>query len=232
MKITLTSLSTKNLATLVQRTLNSSQNGNYTIVENHPLLLTLYSSYLTYDGVYSKLTYSGKGKEVAISDKERDVAFGNLKAFLNGYRKLPSAINQQDAETLYTVFKTFGLNIDGLSYSAETAQLKKLIEALEKPENIQKITNLNLTAAFNDLKTKHEAFEVIFAEQAEANADLREMSSASSTRKELEQALRSYLNLVTAMKDVPEWRKLYHDLNEIVKAAKNSNLTPNNNKAQ
>jgi len=232
MKITLTSLSTKNLATLVQRTLNSSQNGNYTIVANHPLLLTLNSSYLTYDGVYSKLTYSGKGKEVAIADKERDVAFGNLKAFLNGYRKLPSAVNQQDAETLYAVFKTFGLNIDGLSYSAETAQLKKLIEALEKPENIQKITNLNLTAAFNDLKTKHEAFEVIFAEQAEANADLREMSSASSTRKELEQALRSYLNLVTAMKDVPEWRKLYHDLNEIVKAAKNSNLTPNNNKAQ
>lgn len=232
MKITLTSLSTKNLATLVQRILNSSQNGNYTIVANHPLLLTLNSSYLTYDGVYSKLTYSGKGKEVAIADKERDVAFGNLKAFLNGYRKLPSAVNQQDAETLYAVFKTFGLNIDGLSYSAETAQLKKLIEALEKPENIQKITNLNLTAAFNDLKTKHEAFEVIFAEQAEANADLREMSSASSTRKELEQALRSYLNLVTAMKDVPEWRKLYHDLNEIVKAAKNSNLTPNNNKAQ
>lgn len=232
MKITLTSLSTKNLATLVQRILNSSQNGNYTIVANHPLLLALNSSYLTYDGVYSKLTYSGKGKEVAIADKERDVAFGNLKAFLNGYRKLPSAVNQQDAETLYAVFKTFGLNIDGLSYSAETAQLKKLIEALEKPENIQKITNLNLTAAFNDLKTKHEAFEVIFAEQAEANADLREMSSASSTRKELEQALRSYLNLVTAMKDVPEWRKLYHDLNEIVKAAKNSNLTPNNNKAQ
>ena len=232
MTINLRKLSTKNLATLVQRILNSSQNGNYTIVANHPLLLTLNSSYLTYDGVYSKLTYSGKGKEVAIADKERDVAFGNLKAFLNGYRKLPSAVNQQDAETLYTVFKTFGLNIDGLSYSAETAQLKKLIEALEKTENNQKITNLNLTAAFHDLKTKHEAFEVIFAEQAEANAELREISSASSTRKDLEGVLRSYLNLVTAMKDVPEWTKLYHDLNEIVKAAKNSSLTPNNKNAQ
>ena len=232
MTINLRKLSTKNLATLVQRILNSSQNGNYTIVENHPLLLALNNSYLTYDSVYSKLTYSGKGKEVAIADKERDVAFGNLKAFLNGYRKLPSAVNQQDAETLYTVFKTFGLNIDGLSYSAETAQLKKLIEALDKPENNQKITNLNLTAAFHDLKTKHEAFEVIFAEQAEANAELREISSASSTRKDLEGVLRSYLNLVTAMKDVPEWTKLYHDLNEIVKAAKNSSLTPNNKNAQ
>lgn len=37
MKITLTALSTKNLATLAQRIINSSQTGNYTIVENHPL---------------------------------------------------------------------------------------------------------------------------------------------------------------------------------------------------
>lgn len=74
--------------------------------------------------VYTKLTYSGKGKDVATADKERDVAFSSLKAFLNGYRKLPSAANQQDAEALYTVFKTFGLNLDGLSYSAQTAQLK------------------------------------------------------------------------------------------------------------
>ena len=62
MKITLTSLSTKNLATLAQRIINSSQTGNYTIVENHPLLLSLIASYQNYDTVYTKLTYSGKGK--------------------------------------------------------------------------------------------------------------------------------------------------------------------------
>ena len=60
MKITLTNLSTKNLATLAQRIINSSQSGNYTIVENHPLLLALTTSYATYDAVYTKLTYSGK----------------------------------------------------------------------------------------------------------------------------------------------------------------------------
>lgn len=55
----------------------------------------------------------------------------------------------------------------------------------------------------------------------------RQIASASSTRKDLEQMLRSYLNLITAMKDVPDWTKLYHDLNEIVKAAKNSSLSAN-----
>ena len=229
MKITLTALSTKNLATLAQRIINSSQSGNYTIIEGHPLLLALATSYSTYDAVYTKLTYSGKGKEVATADKERDAAFSSIKAFLNGYRKLPFAANHTDAEALYTIFKQFGLNLDTLSYSAQTAQLKKLIEELEKPENTQRIENLTITTAFNDLKTKHQAFETVFAEQAEANADLRTIASASSTRKELEQRLRSYFSLITAMKDMPEWSKLYYDLNEIVKAAKNSTLSANGN---
>ncbi|MEG0917445.1 MAG: DUF6261 family protein [Myroides sp.] len=229
MKITLTSLSTKNLATLAQRIINSSQSGNYTIIEGHPLLMALATSYSTYDAVYTKLTYSGKGKEVAAADKERDAAYSSIKAFLNGYRKLPFAANHTDAEALYTIFKQFGLNLDTLSYSAQTAQLKKLIEELEKPENIQRIENLTITTAFNDLKTKHQAFETVFAEQAEANADLRTIASASSTRKELEQRLRSYFSLITAMKDMPEWSKLYYDLNEIVKAAKNSTLSANGN---
>ena len=229
MKITLTALSTKNLATLAQRIINSSQSGNYTIIEGHPLLMALATSYSTYDAVYTKLTYSGKGKEVATADKERDTAFSSIKAFLNGYRKLPFAANHTDAEALYTIFKQFGLNLDTLSYSAQTAQLKKLIEELEKPENTQRIENLTITTAFNDLKTKHQAFETVFAEQAEANADLRTIASASSTRKELEQRLRSYFSLITAMKDMPEWSKLYYDLNEIVKAAKNSTLSANGN---
>ena len=225
MKITLTALSTKNLATLAQRIINSSQSGNYTIVENHPLLVALGASYEKYDAVYTKLTYSGKGKEVAAADKERDTAFSSLKAFLNGYRQLASAANHEDAEALYTVFRTFGLNIDTMSYSAETAQLKKLIEALETTENTERLATLGLTPAFEDLKTKQEAFETLFAEQAEANAELRDTASATSTRKELEQALRAYLTLLTAMKDVPDWTKLYFDLNEIVKAAKNSQLS-------
>lgn len=229
MKITLTALSTKNLATLAQRIINSSQSGNYTIIEGHPLLMALATSYSTYDAVYTKLTYSGKGKEVAAADKERDAAFSSIKAFLNGYRKLPFAANHTDAEALYTIFKQFGLNLDTLSYSAQTAQLKKLIEELEKPENTQRIENLTITTAFNDLKTKHQAFETVFAEQAEANADLRTIASASSTRKELEQRLRSYFSLITAMKDMPDWSKLYYDLNEIVKAAKNSTLSANGN---
>jgi hypothetical protein len=224
MKIALTKLSTKDLATLAQRIISNSQSGKYPVITNHPLAVALQTSYMEYDKVYTKQTFSGKGKDVASADRERDVAYSNLKVFLNGYRQLPSAPNVQLAEDLYGVFKTFGLDIDRLSYSSQIAQMKKLIETLELPENQQKMAALSINTAFAEMKTKQEDFEAIFAQQAEANADLRQMTSASAIRKNLEKILKSYLNLITAMKDVPGWELLYSDVNELVKAAKNSSV--------
>lgn len=226
MKISLTKLSTKDLATLAQRIISSSKSGKYPVITNHPLVAALQTSYAEYDGVYTKQIYSGKGKDVAALDHERDVAYTNMKAFLNGYRKLPSADNYQQAEELYQVFKSFGLNLDRLSYSSQTAQVKKLIETLELPENTKKIKALSLNKAFEEMKSRHANFETAFAEQAEANAELRQMASASSIRRDLEKNLKSYINLVTAMKDVPDWTLLYTDNNEVVKAAKNSSIVP------
>lgn len=222
MKISLVRLSTKDLATLAQRIIINIQSGKYPVISNHPLTATLQTSYNEYDQVYTKQIYSGKGNDVATADQDRDVAYSNLKAFLNGYQKLQSAPNYQSAEDLFGIFKTFGLNLDRLSYSSQTAQMKKLIEELEIPENMQKINTLSLDAAFTEMKTKHEAFETLFADQAEANADLRNMTSASAIRKDLEKNLKSYISLLTAMKDVPDWELLYSDTNELVKAAKNS----------
>lgn len=222
MKITLSELSTRDLATLSQRVLNSSESGNFPVISNHPLLSSLKTMYADYDEVYTKQIYSGKGVSVANADAERDNAFRVLKNFLNGYRKMTTLSNYQFAEDLYQIFRLYGIDMDRESYSKQTAQMKKLIEDLEKPENIQKLNALSLITAFNDMKSKHEAFELIFAEQAGANANLRMMKSATAIRRDLEKTLKSFLNLITAMKDVPDWKLLYADLNEHVKAAKNS----------
>src|SRR5690606_32023103 len=169
MNINLARLSTKNLATLAQRIIYASQHGNYTLVQAHPLFNALMDSYQNYDAVYTKLTYSGKGKGVNAANKARELAYNNLKNFLNAYRKLPLLDNYAQANTLFLVFKRFGLSISGLSYSAKSAVLKKLIEALEKPENKTLIADLNITAVVQDLIDKQTKFEVLFAEQAEAN---------------------------------------------------------------
>lgn len=222
MKISLQRVSTKDLATLTERTLTVSTSGKYPVLTNHPLMNELTTHYADYSEVYTKKTFSGKGKGVAAADHDRDVAFSVIKAFLNGYRQVISVPSYQDAEDLYQIFVHFGLDLDRMSYSSQTAQMKKLIEALERPENTQKIVNLSLSIAFLEMKNKHEYFEDVFEEQTEANAGLRQMESASSVRRSLERTLRSYLNMLTALKDVHDWKDAYAEVNELVKAAKNS----------
>ncbi|MDO4763135.1 MAG: DUF6261 family protein [Flavobacteriaceae bacterium] len=222
MKISLSRLSTKDLATLAQRTIVSSKSGKYKITENQPLLTALEGVFAKYDEVYTKQAFSGKGKSVAEADEARDKAFSALKNFLWGYQQLSIAPNADKAKELYEIIKTYGTDMDRQSYSTETAQLKKLIEEFEKSDHKASLTALGILPAFKDLKTKQDAFETIFAEQSEANAELRKIPSATALRKDLEKALRTYLDFLKVMKSQPVWEDLYQDINELVKAAKSS----------
>lgn len=222
MKITLSRLSTKELATLTQRSIHSSKEGEHRQPENNPLLVELEKIYTDYAEVYVKPIYSGKGQSVAEADEERDRVFIGIKNFLNGYRQVPSVPNADKAAELYEIIKAFGTNINMLSYAEETAQMIKLIEELDKKSNKEKLTALSLHIAFEDLKTKQTNFEMIFAEQAIANADLRKVPSASTMRKNLERALRTYLDYLEVMKNLPQWKDLYQEIAELVKTARNS----------
>lgn len=222
MKITLARLSTKDLATLAQRTIASSKSGKYKITENQPLLTALEDVFAQYDAVYTKQVFSGKGKSVAEADEARDKAFSALRNFLWGYHQLSIAPNADKARELYEIIKTYGTDMDRQTYSTQTAQLKKLIEDLDKSENKEKLTALGILPALEDLKTKQEAFENLFAEQSEANAELRKTPSATALRKDLEKALRTYLDFLKVMKSQPVWKDLYQDINELVKSARNS----------
>lgn len=222
MKISLQRISTKNLATLALRVIEASKTGKTQLGQQHPMLMDLEEKYRTYDEVYTKQTFSGKGKSVAEADEARDKAFSNLKNFLWGYRQVSSVPNADQAGELYEVIKLFGTDIDRLSYSAQSAQMKKLIEELDKPENTMKINVLSLSTAFMELKTKHQHFEQLYTEQVEANADLRKMPSATAIRRDLEKSLKSYLDLISIMKTQPDWADFYQEVNELVKSARNS----------
>ena len=222
MKISLVRLTTKNLATLALRVIEASKIGKTQLGQQRPMLMDLEEKYRAYDEVYTKQTFSGKGKSVAEADEARDKAFSNLKNFLWGYRQVSSVPNADQAGELYEVIKLFGTDIDRLSYSAQSAQMKKLIEELDKPENTIKINVLSLSAAFMELKTKHQHFEQLYTEQVEANADLRKMPSATAIRRDLEKSLKSYLDLISIMKTQPDWADFYQEVNELVKSARNS----------
>jgi len=222
MKISLQRVSTKNLATLAHRVIEASKTGKTQLGQQHPMLMDLEEKYRAYDEVYTKQTFSGKGKSVAEADEARDKAFSSLKNFLWGYRQVSSVPNADQAGELYEVIKLFGTDIDRLSYSAQSAQMKKLIEELDKLENTIKINVLSLSTAFMELKTKHQHFEQLYTEQVEANANLRKMPSATAIRRDLEKSLKSYLDLISIMKTQPDWADFYQEVNELVKSARNS----------
>ena len=222
MKISLQRISTKDLATLAQRVIQISKNEKHQKTQQqNPLLADLEKKSQAYDEVYAKQVFSGKGKSVAEADEARDKAFVSVKNFLWGYQQVSSAPHSDKAKE-FELIKGLGTDLDRLSYSAESAQMKKLIEELEKTEYKAKLTALSLTTAFTELKTKQENFEQIYAEQVEANADLRKIPSATALRRELEKTLRAYLDFVNIMKVQKDWEGVYQEINEIVKAARNS----------
>lgn len=220
MKLTMKKFSTKEIATLSERVVQASNSGKYKPVEDHPLLNNLEKETNIYKEVYSKITYSGKGTDVLKADKERDSLYTSLKAYLKAYAKMELLPHYQDAKALYDIWLSFGADISTLSYAEETAQMVRLIEEMDKQENTERLTHLNLLTTFQSLKTKQNNFESLYREQIEANAELRTIKSATSIRKDLEQALRAYIDFITAMKSVEGYKEIYAELNEIIKGIK------------
>ena len=220
MKITFSTLSTKALGGLAQDTIKASTSGRYTVVANHPLLLEVVRQSADYDKVYSKLTYSGQGKAVEAADVKRDTQYSDLKAYVGGVRRLSKMPHAADAAAIYKLLNDMDKGLTDLSYVEESAQMRSILKALAEPGPLQQLTNLGLISTVKDLQQAQDDFEKLYAQQAEANADLRQLPSASAIRKTLEKALKNYFGLLENMKAVAGWEGLYHEVNEYVKAAR------------
>jgi hypothetical protein len=222
MRINFSRLTTDTLAELAKRVLGTSAKATYVVVLNHPLLLVLQSVFDKYFAVFDRKAYSGKGKLVGAADLLRDNYFKGILKSLLGLTQMEGLVAHQDALDLYDIFETHGLDLYRYSYGDQSTHMDKLIADLDKPENQIKLERVHLTEAYNLMKAAHQNFEVNFGDQTEANAQLHQMESASSLRGSLEVALRNYFNTVESMKDVVGWQDLYGEINEHVKAAKNS----------
>lgn len=226
MKINLAQLSTKDLAALSQRTIVISDEPAFTVVKDNPLLAAVKTVYNEYDAVYTKKAYSGKGELLIEADSNRDAPFGGFKFILLGHIKVSSSPYRQDAIDIYAIVEKYGIDLDRYKWAEETAQMKKLLEELDKPANVAKIERMQLTAVVTQIKEAQTAFEALFNEIIGENAELRLMESATSFRKTLETALRNYFNVVKAMNQIPGWKELYAKLDEAVKAANNNRKNP------
>ena len=223
MKISVSQLSLDTLAALASRVLDISKKAAYAAMLNNPLLVALMAAFDDFFAVFDKATFSLMGRPVEVADLYRDNIFSGMKNCLLGLTKMEGLSIQQDAKDLYAIFELHGLDLDRYSYGDQSSHIDKLLETVDLPVNVLKIEQVNLTQVYALMKSSHVSFKNKFGEQMGANAVLRQTQSASSIRNNLEFSLRNYLNLSTAMKQTPVWNQLYTDLDEAVKAARNSN---------
>lgn len=226
LRIAYSKLSTKVLGNLSNRTLEvvspAYQSG---VLQHNPIVEVLKAKNKEYQDVVIKNTYSGLGDPVAQADMLRDTLFRNLRRMLQGMAAFSHTSKGKAAEALLTVFEETG-DINNLSYADENMVIRTLIKRLDEPENMGHLSTAVAKDEYEALRLAQAAFEKVSAEQTDANSALRQKMSASSARRELEQALRNVFSLVSAMKDVAGWEDLYHDLDELLKEARQSNRKP------
>ena len=217
MQISFHKIKTKNLGVLAQQVIQASKSGTYKLPEEHVLLKKLEDESREYTQAYTKPAYSQKGRSVLAADAARTKAYQRLRAYLKAYGEMPLLADYKDAAELYKVMRRF--DIRRMNYAEKSAEMKLLVEELEKPEHAERLKKLKLKPAFDELKALYEGFEDLYAEQASANAALRATPSATAIRRRLERALRDYINLLTAMRSLEGWDMIYGEVNELVKAA-------------
>ena len=217
MQISFHKIKTKNLGVLAQQVIQASKSGTYKLPEEHVLLKKLEDESREYTQAYTKPAYSQKGCSVLAADAARTKAYQRLRAYLKAYGEMPLLADYKDAAELYKVMRRF--DIRRMNYAEKSAEMKLLVEELEKPEHAERLKKLKLKPAFDELKALYEGFEDLYAEQASANAALRATPSATAIRRRLERALRDYINLLTAMRSLEGWDMIYGEVNELVKAA-------------
>lgn len=228
MKINFNKLTIRDLGEFAQRVIDAAKNSGVDEIKNHSFLAKLEEDFAPFYATLSKQVFSGKGQSVAQADDQRDKLLNNIKAFLEGYARLPLLPHHPDAVALLQDFKTFGSGVTKLSYAEQTIQMSKLIEVLQQPAQLQRFKNIHLESSFEELKKAHQNFKTIFDEHASANASLRETASASTLRKDLERSLKRFLDLVTLMHSSEQWTPFYLKLNEFAKAT-NTKTTKGNN---
>lgn len=217
-------LSTKVLGNLSNRVIAASSVYAATLLKDNPLLEVLKTSNDHYQQVLVKNIYSGLGDPVAQADLVRDRLYRAFRRMLQGLTVFSDTARGQAARALLTVFEESG-DINNLSYADQNIVMQTLLKRMDRPENTAHLSMLGLLDEYTALKNAQMAFEKISAEQTDANSVLRQQASASGIRRNLERSLRDLFSLVSAMENVSGWSDLYHDLNELIKEARQSNRT-------
>lgn len=212
-------LSTRSLGSAIKRVINVTNFNNNQEAKNHPLFVRTVEAYAVFAPLIPKSAFSGMSRSV------RQLA-AEVYGYLKGIRKIaegaalfPDTEKGAAGVKVVEIIKKGGKIYDQKTGEADFSTTT-VIEELNKPENAPHITALGVSAelqALTEAKARHDAQD---AQRIDADSAIRQTDSATKARAEMESTLKDWLNGITAMRKIDGWQDLYHDLNEVVKAAK------------
>lgn len=212
-------LSTRSLGAAIKRMINVTNLNANAEAKQHPVFVRLTDAYAVFAPLVPKSAFSGMYKTVCQLGME-------VYNYLQGIRKVAEGAAQfTDTEKGQAGAKIAALIKKGGKIYRQTMgeadfSTTTIIEELNKPENAPYIETLGLASEVQTLTEAKARYEQQDMERVDIDSSLRQTDSATVARVEMENNLKDWLNLVTAMRKVEGWEDLYADLNEVVKSAK------------
>lgn len=219
--LTYRDLSTKVLGNLADRTIELINQSAVDTVINNPLTAELKTRSEEYNTVVIKKTFSGMGVTIEEADLQRDNCDASLKRILAGLAGFKGTPQTDAANQLLSIYEETG-SVYTKNYAEESVILDHRLSKLQEPANSALVIQLNLSPQVEAMLTAQTEFNRLYLTQAEANSALRQQHSASSIRKQLEDALRNLYGWINAQRNISPYDKLYADITEMIKAAKQS----------
>ncbi|HBL32522.1 MAG TPA: hypothetical protein DDZ96_01710 [Porphyromonadaceae bacterium] len=164
--------------------------------------------------------YSRMSGPMKTESKEIIALIKGMNSYASGYAALfPGTEKSQAAQAV-----TGAIKAGGKLYNQTTGELDSRTEAvltrLTNPEMEANLTALELTAPVTLLANKKKNYNALTVKRVDKESELKQLDTASEARGRMEDALKDYLSLVTAMRTVDGWQDLYADIEEVVKTIK------------
>ncbi|MDR1005504.1 MAG: DUF6261 family protein [Bacteroidales bacterium] len=214
LKKNFTRLTNEALANLASQTMNAVTLKADPAISTNPVYTPIHAAYNQFFALLNKETYSGMGEQMSTEDKRRDEAYTHLKMVVDGLAFFTGFEIGRNAATLKPLFDREG-NMSEKTYAQQTAAMDRLMADLLLEANQTLLTEIGIWDLYDNVRRLNASFKGHYLTQVDANSALRQMGTATEKRKNLEEKLKDFYNLVDAMKTQPSWDDLYSDLEEL-----------------
>ncbi len=143
------------------------------------------------------ITAIEKGKaysQLEKCDEERDQSFKALYHYIKACTLLPEGVTRNAAQIIFPIFDKYGISMTYLAYTEQTAQMKSLIEELEKEEIKSEIGKIvHLEGMVESLKNVQASFQQAHSDYTSQVSTLRNEQSASELKPQVLEVLNEQL---------------------------------------